>query len=1103
MNLLECFEKFDPETWASNLNLNRMLFWPPDVDRDPASSARNWLNRLIAVNAGEISLRSVCEEYIRSGNLLEAFEGLHYLNAAERVQVEEQIRHALVNDCTQASKLLQDLNGKIRRLRASDLPESIESELKLAERKLKGLELRSFSDLISAQSISESLKHSQDVHDLEDEIDFIGLELSDYQKELFDKTVKCFESITKTITPFLQEEDPDKSIKDCFLWLPKLVLNRQLGELKRIKEALASGEIERLKELKIEAQSYSTHDLFHASELSPISAELSKMAEWPNHLPLKPLTSEILKKEDRLNQTFDTVEDVRSLVDAKVRRTDSHEKAAKWLLQGANTIIAMGRNDVVDLRARGLMEWAEHFLHQRKYSNAFDVFLDTLRLWSIINPDTSVVRPEHRRTITGAILSAWLPRVIARRPNALIDDLLSSGFENPAAMLNEIVDLNEHDIIFHCYDPLGESNALRTFYTFLEENCPSADWRSILVERVLQPRLIYQSPSKTVLQLRMLFAPFETDQVVHEVLEKVSLLIEGIAAREEASFRRDVVTLEDLCNRLRSSLQDSKANNVIVLHTLLDASSIVLSSMKAKIEPANEIQFTARPVNTIFFIEEKSTELEFIVSLSVAQSSLPIHSFVIEARVDRKIASRLNNLVSLPLSKIGLGSLDPGTDMEVVLKMNVDPAILTEYSEAAIELIFFEGSREVKPLDKKRIFNISFRTERRGYKGNPFVAGPAIEKDSLFVGRDQELTKIKEILVGLNQDNIPLLLGMRRIGKTSILKRLISDKDINRLYIPILYDLQDMPESETASQFLRKLCTRIHEECGEKWKIPFVRNAFEEDPFDAFDKYLMSFSTAPGQIRILIIFDEFEKFVSNLTKWKDIQKKTDHPPDPRSSLVPEVLGALRKAMLHANRISFIISGLPAIKSSFQEYESRWFGLMTPMIIKPLDVDEAKKLIQPPGIPYTVSPEAMDEIIYMTGCQPYLIQLVCKNLFTYITETGRETVARHDVEKVVRQEILPNESYFSDYFRLIGEDDGILRAMALTHRKLGRGRRYIPLDSVLDLLNIGGGHYTRDGLSAKIAEMERAERPLLERNPTRSDSHRIVIGMISRLLEDAV
>jgi AAA+ ATPase superfamily predicted ATPase len=605
-----------------------------------------------------------------------------------------------------------------------------------------------------------------------------------------------------------------------------------------------------------------------------------------------------------------------------------------------------------------------------------------------------------------------------------------------------------------------------------------------------------------MLQLRTLVAPHAAVAPVRELLERLGLLIDSISSREETSVRHDLVALEELCDRLKDRLTKGKDSKAPVLHALLDATNSALISMKGKIEPANEIQFTVRPVNTVFFLEEKSAGLEFIILLSVSELSIPIHSLVVEARLDRSQTSKLKGYISMPLSKVELGSLDPGVIRDAVFRLSIDPTILSEYSEAQIELLCFDGSREVKPSDKKRIFNISFRTKRRGFKGNPFIAGPAIEKGSLFVGREQELVKIKDILIGRSQDNIPLVLGMRRIGKTSLLKRLMDDDEIKRLYVPIFYDLQDMVESETASQFLKKLCSRIHEGCGEKWKIFFSRSAFDEDAFDAFDRYLMNFEAAPGTKKVLVVFDEFEKFVANLAKWQRVLAKTALV-DPMSALVPEVLAALRKAMLHAKRISFIIAGLPEIKSSFQEYESRWFGLMTPIIIKPLDREEAKRLIQPPEVPYTVSLEAMDEIIYMTGCQPYLIQLVCKNLFTYMMDTGRQTVAQQDVERVIQREILPNESYFSDYFKLIGNDRRILKAIALVHKKLGRSRRYVPIDSVLDLLNLAGEQFTRDALAAKLSEMEKSERPLLERSPNRSDAYRIVIGMLSRLLEDTI
>ena len=263
----------------------------------------------------------------------------------------------------------------------------------------------------------------------------------------------------------------------------------------------------------------------------------------------------------------------------------------------------------------------------------------------------------------------------------------------------------------------------------------------------------------------------------------------------------------------------------------------------------------------------------------------------------------------------------------------------------------------------------------------------------------------------------------------------------------------------------------------------------------------MSFQTVSTTKRVLIIFDEFEKMVSNITKWQLRIEVSTSVPKPQEALLPEVFGALRKVMLHSQRFSFIISGVPKIKSSFEEYQARWFGLMSPLYIEPLGLEEAKNLMQPEGIPYKYSSEAVKEILFMTGYQPYLIQLVGKNIFTDMLLSGRDTVASKDVEDVIEKEILPNESYFINYYDLMGEDTDVLTAIALCHKKVGKRRRYVTINEISESLANLGSPKSKGVIAERLKEMERADRPLVQRSPSRADAYRIVIGILSRFLED--
>ncbi len=69
---------------------------------------------------------------------------------------------------------------------------------------------------------------------------------------------------------------------------------------------------------------------------------------------------------------------------------------------------------------------------------------------------------------------------------------------------------------------------------------------------------------------------------------------------------------------------------------------------------------------------------------------------------------------------------------------------------------------------------------------NPYVVGKVVKEPKDFVGRDQFLRRIKDIL---RYDQALLIYGGRRTGKTSVLYRLKEEWSKDSRYIPIYFDL--------------------------------------------------------------------------------------------------------------------------------------------------------------------------------------------------------------------------------------------------------------------------------------------------------------------------
>ena len=1096
MSLRECFERFDPETWADNLGMNRLLFCPPETYEDPKVFASVWVKRILGINSGRISFKRIFEENLSRDRFSEAFESLQYCSDKEQSELKKKITEHLHEHYNNIIRKTENLNERLLAIEERII--NREGKLLLNEIKEKTNSIKKWisPELLSYQGMRSFEFYTKEINELEELVCLLELEDASF----LSKSLNVFYKILDRIKYLFEKSEgyPKKLVEQCFLSLPVLVLKGRFDILSKISEAINAGDFEQLREIEL-PRGY-TPRISTLEEIEPRLRKDKEKKEIPS-FSFRIITKKVLDGIPKLDEYFESIEKAREFIEKKVKGAKTFMESANILLGGAKTIMSMGGKNVLYLQARGLMELAEYQLNLRKYNYAFELFADSFSLWVCLRPEIEAISAEERRATTGILLANWAPKIIGRQQYKDISELTGFFFENPTIMLEKIAEANDLEVIFHSFDQLNEFESLKSFLEYLQETCPTVEWGTILSERILQPRLFFQKPMKGILNLRVLTEGKFKEVGFNKIIENLGSAIDA-ATLGEKTFSVEVHALERDYKELCYNVDNNPDLDSSGLRSLLVGLDTMIKTMRSKVQLANEIECSVRPVNTLFFLGEKFKGLELIFNVTLSESSLPASAFRTEVRIESKQRDRFVPFISFHDSNIELGPLEPGSTEEIRFILDIDKDILQEYSEIPIELNFFEGVRVIEPTDKKNIFQIYLRNNRKGSRINPYVAGPAIEKGSLYVGREQELDKIKNTLIGQSQDNIPLVLGIRRIGKTSLLKRLIEDEEIKRKYVPVFYDLQDMAESETTADFLKKLSSKIHDICGEKWKIHFSRNDFDnKDPFEAFEKYMLSFSSAPGTLRILIVMDEFEKLINNLRKWQERIKNLSSPPDPRNALVPEVFGSLRKAMLHATRTSFIIAGLPQIRSSLQDYEARWFGLMTPIVLKPLDEEEAKKLIQPDQIPYKLSSEAIDEILYMTGRQPYLIQLICKNLFNDIIESGREAVARSDVEIIIKRDILPNEAFFADYKRLMGEDTHILKAISIIHKKFAKRRHFVNVDEISEILNKSGKGLPREQLTDQLKEMQKAERPLVERSPSRSDAYRIVIGLLGSILEE--
>jgi hypothetical protein len=137
-------------------------------------------------------------------------------------------------------------------------------------------------------------------------------------------------------------------------------------------------------------------------------------------------------------------------------------------------------------------------------------------------------------------------------------------------------------------------------------------------------------------------------------------------------------------------------------------------------------------------------------------------------------------------------------------------------------------------------------------------------------------------------------------------------------------------------------------------------------------------------------------------------------------------------------VTFLFSGV----SRIQELSPYWASALintTVLEIGFLDETDARELIASPvkDFPEIYRPAAVNRIISLTHCQPYLIQLMCSLLVERMNAKRRmpptSWVEVEDVEAVVPLALKQGENYFTDHWQSqIGGDlaRDILRKIAV-------------------------------------------------------------------------
>ena len=284
---------------------------------------------------------------------------------------------------------------------------------------------------------------------------------------------------------------------------------------------------------------------------------------------------------------------------------------------------------------------------------------------------------------------------------------------------------------------------------------------------------------------------------------------------------------------------------------------------------------------------------------------------------------------------------------------------------------------------------------------NPYAPGTPLRTGSpLFYGRRDLINFILNNAKQVYQQNVVVLVGQRRTGKTSILlniSEMVSDE-----LLPVYVDCQSLGVVPGMAGFLHDLAWFISDAAllrDIEIDVPDLE-LWEKDPVHFFQRTFLPqlYAQVPDETDIMLIFDEFESF-------EDLVKA--------GILPPTFFPFLRHLMQHATRLSFVFAGTHLLEEMGSDYWSVLFNIALYRKVTYLETEALKRLITEPVAPRLVYDDlALEKIERVTAGHPYFAQLVCYTLVNYANRRQIRYITITDVNLCVSEMMRLGEVHFA-------------------------------------------------------------------------------------------
>ncbi len=268
---------------------------------------------------------------------------------------------------------------------------------------------------------------------------------------------------------------------------------------------------------------------------------------------------------------------------------------------------------------------------------------------------------------------------------------------------------------------------------------------------------------------------------------------------------------------------------------------------------------------------------------------------------------------------------------------------------------------------------------------NPYILTPLVD-DVGFFGRDSVLRFVRNTLASPYQ-NLVVLFGQRRIGKTSLLHQLRRGSNVPDGFRAVYFDLQGRAEHRL-EQVLFGLAREIARELD--LEAP-SRRAFAEESFFQYH-FLPLVYERMGSDRLLVLVDEFDVLSGEAVE-------THAAYHSFFAYLQDLLIDEQRGLAFVFVVGRRLDELPSrIKATFKSAQCKSISV--------LDRPAATRLIvEPARGDVRFADDAVERLLELTSGHPYFLQLLCYELFDRALRSGRDEVRSEHVSDEVLEAVM--------------------------------------------------------------------------------------------------